>query len=529
MSDGTDTQTGTRTDTHADTRTDTRTDTRVDIAVIGCGTTGLALARLLELEGLTVAVVDRARMPMARPRATHLDDETMRAFQTLGLQDLAESFSLVGTYRYYDAKWRTIMAMDMNRGLTEQGWQSDYMFHQPDFEAVLRGHAQTYAGATTFFGWEVTGIEDTGDEVVLTTRELATDRPSRITASFVVGADGANSFVRERMGCTQTDHHATHRSLIVDIVPLVAEERVPGRDSWIQGAIRNPLTVIPIAAPRVRFELMLRPDDDSAEFERSEKAYEVIAPWYAPHEYRVLRCDVYEWRSLTADRWRAGRLLLAGDSAHTMPPHLGQGMCSGIRDATNLAWKLGRVVRGDSPASLLDTYQSERRPHVLVFTTLAAELANGVEALEAPDEEPEVFQAPVLRPVLGPGVRDEAEGAAGTLSAQPRTPAGELLDDVVGYRFALVATPDALAATSPATSQLLAALDVRTVEAAPGAVADWLTGLGAAAALVRPDRYLFGAAEDPADLDALVARLAAALAPAPVDAPAPVGVAGAGG
>lgn len=495
-----------------------RADTRVDIAVIGCGTTGLALARLLELEGLTVAVIDRGRMPMARPRATHLDDETMRAFQTMGLSDLGGTFSLVGTYRHYDAKWRTVMAMDMNRGLTEQGWQSDYMFHQPDFEAVLRGHAQGYAGASTFFGWEVTGLEATDDEVVLSTREIATDRPSRITASYVVGADGANSFVRRSMAATQTDHHATHRSLIVDIVPLVEDERVPGRDSWIQGAIRNPLTVIPIAAPRVRFELMLRPDDDSAEFERSEKAYEVIAPWYAPHEYRVLRCDVYEWRSLTADQWRVGRLLLAGDSAHTMPPHLGQGMCSGIRDATNLAWKLGRVVRGDSPDSLLDTYQSERRPHVLTFTTLAAQLANGVEALEAPDEEPEMFSAPVMRPPLGPGIRDEDEGVAGTLSAQPRTPQGELLDDVVGYRFALVATPEALAAAGSTTGDLLAGLDVVAVETGTGPVADWLAGLGVAAALVRPDRYLFGAAVDPTEVDALVARLGTALAPAAVPA-----------
>ncbi|MEV7043888.1 bifunctional 3-(3-hydroxy-phenyl)propionate/3-hydroxycinnamic acid hydroxylase [Amycolatopsis sp. NPDC051061] len=498
-----------------------RTGEHVDVVVIGCGTTGLALARLLEHEGLSVAVVDRGRMPMAR-RATHLDDETMRAFQTLGLHELEKTFSLTGTYRHYDAQWRMVMAMDMNRGLTEQGWQSDYMFHQPDFESVLRGHAHNYARASTWFGWEVTELDATDDEVVLSMREIATDLPSQVTASYVVGADGANSWVRRAMGFTQTDHHATHRSLIIDIMPLVEDERLAGRDSWIQAAIRNPLTMIPIAAPRMRYELMLRPDDDSVEFERTEKAYEVVAPWFAPHEYRLLRCDVYEWRSLTADQWRAGRVLIAGDAAHTMPPHLGQGMCSGIRDATNLAWKLGRVVRGDSPASLLDTYQSERRPHVLAYTTLAAELANHIETLEAPEEEPVVFQAQALRPPLGPGVRDEQGELAGTLSAQPRTPSDELLDDVVGYRFALVATPEALAGADPTTTEWLEALDVRTVQAAPGEVAKWLSGLRVVAALVRPDRYLFGAASEPGELDALVARLGAALAPAPVAAAEPV-------
>lgn len=493
-----------------------RADERVDVAIIGCGTTGLALSRLLEIEGLTVALIDRGRMPIAYPRATHLDDETMRAFQTLGLKDLEDTFSLVGTYRHYDAKWRMVMAMDMNRGLTEQGWQSDYMFHQPDFEAVLRGHAQNYAGASTWFGWEISGLNAPDDEVVLDAREIATGEVSTITASFVVGADGANSRVRKFIGCTQTDHHATHRSLIVDIMPLIEEERVPGRDSWIQAAMPNPLTVLPTAEPRLRFELMLRPDDDSAEFERTEKAYEVIGPWLAPHEYRILRSNVYEWRSLTADQWRVGRVLVAGDAAHTMPPHLGQGMCSGIRDATNLAWKLGRVVRGESPAVLLDTYQSERRPHVVAYTTLAAELANRIETLEAPEEEPEVFQAQVLRPPLGPGALDTESAAAGTLSAQPTTPAGEMLDDLVGYRFSLVATTEALSAASAATSELLAALNVMIVEADPGPVADWLAELDVAAALVRPDRYLFGTAADPAELDALATRLGVVLTPSSV-------------
>lgn len=491
-------------------------DNDVDVAVIGCGTTGLALARLLELEGLTVALIDRGRLPIGYPRATHLDDETMRAFQTLGLHELEKTFSLVGTYRHYDEKWRTVVAMDMNRGLTEQGWQSDYMFHQPDFEAVLRGHAANYTGASTWFGWELAGLEQSEAGVVLEAREIATGEVSQISASYVVGADGANSRVRQFIGSTQTDHHATHRSLIVDIMPLVElgeGKGLPGRDSWIHAVAPNPLTALPTAAPRLRFELLLRPDDVSAEFERADKAYEMIAPWLLPHEYRLLRSDVYEWHSLTADQWRVGRVLLAGDAAHTMPPHLGQGMCSGIRDATNLAWKLGRVVRGESSPELLDTYQSERRPHVVTFTTIAAEMANRIEIMEAPEEEPEVFEAHVLRPPLGPGVRDE-DGPAGTLSAQPRTDAGDLLDDVVGYRFALVATTDALATASPATLETLAALKVVVVDAGTGAVADWLGELGAVAALVRPDRYLFGAVDGASEIDALVARLGSALVPA---------------
>jgi 3-(3-hydroxy-phenyl)propionate hydroxylase len=496
-------------------------DEEVDVAVIGCGTTGLALGRLLELEGLRVAISDRGRMPMARPRATHVDDETMRAFQTLGVQHLEKDFSPMGIYRHYDSKWRIVMQMDMNRGLTEQGWQSDYMFHQPDFEAVLRGYAYNYAKASTYFGWEVTTLQDAGASVLVNVREIATARDRQIRASFVVGCDGANSGVREFMGCTQVDHKATHRSLILDIVPLVAKDNLPGltgRDAFIQGAIRNPLTFTPIAGPRYRLELMLRPDDDSAAFERTEKAYEVLSPWFSPEEYRLLRCDVYEWRSLTASPWRAGRVLLAGDSAHTMPPHLGQGMCSGIRDATNLAWKLGRVVRGDSPIDLLDTYETERRPHVDTYTTLAAQMANNIEALVATEEDPPVFRAETLRPRLGPGVRDDANELAGTLSAQPRTVGGQLLDDVVGYRFAVVGDPAVLSGTSDRTKALLESLGAHVLEELSGEVRDWVTGLGVAAVIIRPDRYLFGAAGNSAELNALVAALETTLRPSATSA-----------
>src|SRR5579884_4021206 len=117
----------------------------VDVAVVGLGPTGLILAQLLAYEGLHVAAIDRSRLPIPYPRATHLDDETMRSFQTAGLAELEKTFSLVGKYNWYDPEWRLLMTISMNRGVTEQGWQSDYMFHQPDFEAVLRGRAVSRA------------------------------------------------------------------------------------------------------------------------------------------------------------------------------------------------------------------------------------------------------------------------------------------------------------------------------------------------------------------------------------------------
>lgn len=495
---------------------------QVDVLVVGCGTTGLALVRLLQLEGLRVAAVERGRLPINFPRATKLDDETMRAWQTLGLSHLEKNFSLVGKYRFYDAEWHVLMEMDLNRGLTEQGWQSDYMFHQPDFESVLRGYAQSDANTSTYFGWEVVSLEESGDEVLVDIRELSTDQHRQIRAAFVVGADGANSRVRKMMGIDQIDYHATHRQLITDLVPFVENDSLPGRDTFIRGGIRNPLTFVPIAEPRLRFELMLRPDDDAADFERTEKAAEMLAPWFTPDQYRLLRSDVYEWRSVIADPWRVGRVLLAGDAAHTMPPHLGQGMCSGIRDATGLAWKLKRVVRGESPLSLLDTYETERSPHVEVFVALAAQMANQIENMEMPapgadDSEPETTKVEPLRPRLGPGVRaPDSDEIAGTLSAQPELSDGRRLDDVVGYRFAVVGDAACLEQITDDAKARLRQLDAVVLHEQSGQLADWIAGLDVSAVIIRPDRYIYGGARSTAELDALVSRLDATLTTSPV-------------
>jgi 3-(3-hydroxy-phenyl)propionate hydroxylase len=487
----------------------------VEVAVIGCGPTGLTLARLLSASGVSVAAIDRGRLPISHPRATHLDDETMRAFQTLGLHDLERSFSPVGMYRIYDHDWRPVMAVAMDRGVTDQGWRSDYMFHQPDFEAVLRGRLNDSSHAQTCFGWEVTELSEDAGRVTIHLREASSGQERELTAAFAVGCDGANSLVRRTIDGAHTDYEATHRSLIVDILPFVTPpEQLPERDVFIQAGVRNPLTYVPIASPRLRFELMLRPEDDTTAMERIERVHEVLEPWFSSDQYRILRADVYEWHAIVVTPWRTGRLLLAGDAAHEMPPHLGQGMCSGIRDALNLGWKLRRVVQGESSVELLDTYESERSPHVTTFVTISAQMANDVETME-PQASPEGAEPPVreteaLRPPIGPGVRAD-HGTAGTLSAQPTLSDGRLLDDAAGYRFAVVGDPGCLAAASAQTKQSWQALDVAVLDGQHEAVIEWLSGLGASAALLRPDRYIFGTAETASELDGLTELLEAQL------------------
>lgn len=494
---------------------------QVDVAVVGAGPTGLTLAALLAAEGIRVAVIDRSRLPISHPRATHLDDETMRTFQTLGLQDLGRTFSPSGNYRFYDPKWRPVMEMTMDRAITEQGWRSDYMFHQPDFEAVMRGRLMESQNVEVIFGSEATALIERDTGVEISVREFSTGEERQVAAAFAIGCDGAKSFVRGEMDATQTDFGATHRSLIVDILPFVHPEKLPERDAFIQAGVRNPLTYVPIASPRLRFELMLRPDDETAAFERNYRIQALLEPWLEADQYRILRADVYEWHATVTTPWRSGRLLLAGDAAHEMPPHLGQGMCSGVRDALNLAWKMGRVVRGESLPALLDTYETERSPHVSTLVEISARLANEVESMqpEGSDDagDPPVHEAEPVRPPLGPGVSADGD-AVGTLSPQPTLGDGALMDEALGYRFAVVGHPACVTAVSEETRSLWRRLGVVSLDGEHAEIGGWLTSIQANAVVLRPDRYIFGVAETTADLEALTTELQSQLSHEPVTA-----------
>lgn len=481
-----------------------------DVVVVGCGSTGLALAHRLASDGHRVAAVDRWRLPVSFPKATHLDDETMRGFQTLGLADLEQTFSLCGSYMFYDSEWRPFMQYAWMPGKTEQGWEADYQFHQPDFESRLRGEVFAAPSAKTFFGWRMTALSQTDEGVTAELADVSTGETVSVTAAFLVASDGARSTVREMIGAEETNYNATHRSLIVDVHPYVACTKLPERDMFIRAGIRNPFTYVPIASPRLRFEEMLRPDDDVAAFESLDHVYEVLSEWLAPGEYSILRADVYEWRAVIVNQWRVGRVFLAGDACHEMPPFTGQGMCSGIRDALNLAWKFNRVLGGKSDVSLLETYESERLPHVEVFVKTAADMANQVEDLVAmPPQEgpPQVLSRDPARPTLGSGVTLDSDPASGTLSAQPILESGVRLDDAVGFEFAWVGDPD----TIKAGAQLIGAdaerIGVKLLPDSSDEVNTWLAGLDTNAVLVRPDRYIFATARSAEEMQEVTTRL----------------------
>jgi len=484
-----------------------------DVAIIGCGPAGATLASLLAQRGLSVLVLEREPQIYSLPRAIHFDGECMRVFQAIGVAEALRPQLLVSPgMKFVDAEGHVLIDWSRPQQVGPQGWHASYRFHQPVFEDVLRQRMATHPAIDLRLRHDVFSIEPQADGVRLRVEDMRSGRLYDTTARYVVGCDGARSLVRRFMGTELDDLQSHERWLVLDVI--LKRPRPDLGDHSIQFCDpRRPSTYVRGVGERRRWELMLMPGDDPATITRPEQVWPLLARWVTPDDATLERPAVYTFHSVVARGWRRGRLLIAGDAAHQTPPFMGQGMCAGVRDVANLAWKLADVLQGRTSDALLDTYESERAPHVREFIETAVRLGGIIQATDPAQvarrnaemaANPQVFHTP--QPALGPGAHDGG-AMAGRIAPQPVFDDGSRFDDTVGDRFALVVQP-ALQAVALAAAGSRALV----VPAIQPALQAWLAGFGAGAVLVRPDRYVAGTAADATALRALLQRQFGAVA-----------------
>jgi 3-(3-hydroxy-phenyl)propionate hydroxylase len=480
-----------------------------DVAIVGYGPVGATLANLLGLCGVSVCVFERERSVYHLPRAGHFDDEVMRVFQTIGLADEIAREAMVNRgMRFVNQYGELLINWPRPQKEGPQAWHPSWRFDQPTLETSLRRGVERYSNVRVRLGVEVERIETTPDGAALHTHVGVT------RARWIVGCDGGRSLVRRVAEATLEDLGEHERWLVID---LELRQPVTGLDDFTVQLCdpRRPMTLARMVGMRRRWEIMLMPGDDPERIASPESVWSLLRPWTGPDRATIARAVVYTFHAMLAQGWRRGPLLLCGDSAHQSPPFLGQGLCAGIRDAANLAWKLAMVIRGRASNDLLDSYESERAPHVRAYIETAVRLGRLVQITD-PDEarkrdallsaNPEVMRS--IRPDLGPGLHGNLRDG-GALSHQPWLPDGRRMDDAVGYRFAVVGDAEVLDAVSPETRAIWSAIGACVL---PDLGADWLGELGARAAVIRPDRYLLGTAQDTAELEVTSRRIAGHIA-----------------
>lgn len=478
---------------------------QADVAIVGFGPVGAVLAGLLGQRGLSVVVVERELDVFPLPRAAHIDHTGLRTLQELGCVDRLLPRMLANPgLDYVTADNRLLLRIPGDQG-SISGLPASMYFHQPGFDRSLRRAAAAMPTVDVRLEAEMTRISEGRDAVTLETHGVAGD--AAVTASFVVGCDGASSAVRGAVGIELEDLRFDERWLVVDLLLHEPVATLPRRAVAYCDPAR-PVFAIPIPDGRHRFELMLLPGEHSELMQRPETVRALLSSWLPANRAEVERAAVYVFHGLVARQWRAGRVLVAGDAAHQMPPFLGQGLCSGLRDAANLAWKLERVLRHGAPHELLETYTAERRPHVGAVVHAAVELGRMMCVLDPlqaaardrrilADPLPAIERARFTIPPLPQGRL--VLGGGGKLFIQPRVGGGHRLDDVVGSRFLVLArTRERLGGSArwwaTETGALVATTDELRDEG--GALTRWLDRHEASVVVVRPDRYVLAAGHE---------------------------------
>jgi 3-(3-hydroxy-phenyl)propionate hydroxylase len=518
----------------------------VQVAVIGFGPSGAVGAGLLGQRGIRTLAVDRMRHVYDKPRAIAIDHEILRLFDNLGVADrVLPHVAPFPASQHFGAEGQLIRRIDMVPAPYPLGYTPSMVFSQPPVEEALREHAASFESVEIALGTELVDFEPSDSGVTLHLRR--DDGETRtVTADYLIACDGASSGVRQKLGIGLDDLVFDEPWLVVDVL---VHDHALGKLPETAAQYCNPerpTTFIVGPGNHRRWEIMLQPDEDPRAMEQPEKVWDLLARWLTPADATLWRAASYRFHALVAQEWRRGRVFLAGDAAHQQPPFIGQGMCQGLRDISNLVWKLDRVLKGQSGGALLDTYAEERGEHVRQLTSRIKAIGQVIcerdpDAAKARDarilaegggQPKTITRQEIVPPLSGGLIGSRSAPAVGTLFPQPwvRTSAGKrLLDAACGAGWRIVIDGRGRFDLSPEIRLKADDLRIRVIRIRPdgegppapaeaasnpsvvsetdGVMARWFDTQNCHAAIVRPDHYVFAVARDERDLDDALADL----------------------
>ena len=345
-----------------------------DVAIVGYGPVGATAANLLGQSGLKVVVIERDPDIYFRARAISTDEEVVRIWQQVGLADRLNADMQPGAgANFVDANGVPFAKLaPVDRG---NGHPPQQFIYQPAVDKVLREGVDRFPNVSVLLEHECLRLIEHRDCVEMMLADLTTDEFKRIRASYVIAADGGSSSIRGQLGVGFGGRTYSERWIVIDTKVL---KEWPGHDRLrFHCNPERPTVDCPTPLGHHRWEFPVRDEENEKDLLDEDVIWKVLSgQGLTKADVKILGFACYSHHVRFADRWRTGRIFLAGDAAHAMPPWIGQGMCAGVRDVGNLCWKLEAVLTGSLPESVLDTYQAERLPHVKEVTNRAVKTGN---------------------------------------------------------------------------------------------------------------------------------------------------------
>jgi len=517
--------------------------TDFDIIQIGYGPVSKVSALLLERMGWKVGVFERWGEVYPLPRAVCIDHEVFRMLHAAGLGPIVDKVtSAAPEYKWFNADWQELLSINWPKGSISGGSEVNFV-HQPTLEKELDAEIKRRNRIHVFFEHEFLTMSQTSENVSVTVKDVVSGDTKNYTAKYLLGIDGANSTVREQLGITRTDLGFEADWLVVD---YILSEGLTADDLNLVACgqycnPKRPTTIVPGGYANGkeyrRWEFMRLPHETKEEMLELEKVHSLLDGWIKPEQGQLVRHALYSFRSLVADEWRRERTFLAGDAAHLIPPFMGQGMCSGLRDVWNLSWKLDRVLKKEATDTLLDSYERERKPHITEVIQMSMFLGNIIcipdkteaakrDASFLSDNPPKMNPFPQLNDgMIAKDSNAKPLGLAGQLSPhgivryQRRTGRLDLFTN--NYTFKLIVDHDFdLAVLNIKTQNRIEQLNIELIRVAEkthaadyeyadtqGQILSFMKNNNVEALLVRPDHYIFGASSQPDELDDLFSQL----------------------
>jgi 3-(3-hydroxy-phenyl)propionate hydroxylase len=524
-------------------------DLACDIVIIGAGPTGLTLANLLGRAGVDTILVERNELTAQAPRAVSIDDESLRTMQACGLIDevMADVAPDYGSHYMSTAGINFARVEPTTR---EFGYPRRSAFMQPELEAALRKGLARWPSVNQLFQHTFDSVDENVDGVIVQIKRLD-GSPLTIRAKYLAACDGGRSALRKIIGAELQGSTYPDKWLIVDMEGT--KERL--RQTRVLCNPARPAICLPGPDGKRRYEFKLHDGESEEEISSPESVAKLLAMYGPDADAKIVRRQVYTFHARVCDKWNTKRIYLAGDAAHLTPPFAGQGMNSGVRDAHALSWRFAAVAKGELGPGVLDSYESERKPHAWALIDLAINIGrvmmptspfqaflvqNAFRLMRFVPTVQNYFAQMRFKPKpyykKGFIVEDTSSTVVGRMFPQPDVEmldrSAKKLDDLLGNDFALIAYGDEAQATIAATAGIDFGLaDLRRLAISPmrmnidrrtdpsilacrdktGLLEQTQDASKETLILIRPDRYAIAAADitKPADIAVLAGKVRA--------------------